>query len=113
MDLFVAGAALHQPTPPSHIFIAHLSGKDRIRIQLNITAYQEKEKNEKASKRGRRKKSPLISKRLRAALLRSIRGQHGKKMICVRGVPRVTETLRKTNRHFDPIPTGSGIALPR
>ena len=33
-----------------------------------------------------------ILKKLRAALLRSFRGQHGEKMICASEVPRVTGT---------------------
>ena len=38
----------------------------------------------------KRESSRPISKKLRAALLGSFRGQHGKKMACVRRVPRVT-----------------------
>ena len=49
-----------------------------------------------------------ILKRLRATLLLSFRGLHGKKMVCVRGVPGVTGTLWKANRHFDPTQTGRG-----
>ena len=37
-----------------------------------------------------------------------VQGQHGKKIICVRGVPGVTGTLGKANSHFDPIQTGFG-----
>ena len=33
---------------------------------------------------------------------------HGKKMVCVRGVPGVTGTLGKANSHFDPTQTGRG-----
>ena len=46
-----------------------------------------------------------IVKKLRAALLRSYREQHDEKMICVRGVPGVTGTLGKANRHFHPTQT--------
>ena len=46
--------------------------------------------------------------RLRATLLRWLRGLHGEKMVCVRGVPRVTGTLGKANSHFDPTQTGRG-----
>ena len=35
-------------------------------------------------------------------------GEHGEKMVCVRGVPGVTGTRGKTNRHFDPIKMGLG-----
>ena len=41
-----------------------------------------------------------FSKRLRAALLRSFRGQHGEKLIYARGVPEVTGTLGKAISHF-------------
>ena len=34
----------------------------------------------------------------------------GVKMVCIKGVPRVTGTLGKANNHFDPIQTGSGAA---
>ena len=43
-----------------------------------------------------------ISKRLRAVLPRSFRGQPGKKMLYVRGVPGVTGTLGKADSHFHP-----------
>ena len=47
-----------------------------------------------------------FQRRLRAALLRSIIVQHSEKMVCVRGVYGATETLGKTNSHFDPTQTG-------
>ena len=43
---------------------------------MKVGAHQEKEKNEKI---GKREKGRPISKRLRAAILRSFRGQHGEK----------------------------------
>ena len=66
----------------------------------------------RARQRQEKREDRPILKRLRAALLRSFRGLHGGKMICVRGVPGVTGTLGKTNSHFDPIQTGLGTALP-
>ena len=51
-----------------------------------------------------------ILKKLRAAFLRSIRRQHGAKMVCARGVPGVTGILGKANSHFDSTQMGSGIA---
>ena len=60
----------------------------------------------------KRENRPIL-KRLRATLLRSFRGQHGEKMLCVRGVPGVTETLGKTNSNFNPNQTGLGTAPPR
>ena len=61
---------------------------------MNVAAYQEKEKNDKTGKRkAGEEKNESILKRLRAILLRLFRGLHGKKMLCVRGVPGVTGTL--------------------
>ena len=74
---------------------------------MNIAAHQETEKNEKTGKR-KAEDRPIL-KRLRATLLRSFRGLHGEKMVCVRGVPRVTGTLGKTNSHFDPNQTYRGL----
>ena len=51
-----------------------------------------------------------ILKKLRGALLRSFRGQHGEKMVCVRRVPGITKTLGKASSHFDLTQTGSGTA---
>ena len=79
---------------------------------MNVATHQEKEKNEKTGKRKAGEDRPIL-KRLRATLLRSFRGLHGEKMVCVRGVPRVTETLGKTNSNFDSTQTGSGTAPPR
>ena len=51
-------------------------------------------------RRAREREDRPILKRLRTTLLRSFRGLHGEKMLCVRGVPGVTGTLGKTNSHF-------------
>ena len=87
---------------------------------MNVATHQEKEKNEKTFKRKAGEDRPIL-KRLRATLqgatcypsrgcvLRSFKGLHGKKMVCVRGVPGVTGTLRKANSHFDPTQTGRGL----
>ena len=74
---------------------------------MNVDDHQEKEKNEKTVKIKAGKDRPIL-KRLRATLLRSFRELHGKKMVCVRGVPGVTGTLGKANSHFDPTQTGRG-----
>ena len=74
---------------------------------MNVAAHQEKEKNEKTFKRKAGEDRPIL-KRLRATLLRSFRGVHGEKMVCVRGVPGVTRTLGKANSHLDPTQTGRG-----
>ena len=54
MDPFGAGAALHCLAPPGHISSAHRAGKDGARVGMNVTAHQEKEKNEK-TKTGKRR----------------------------------------------------------
>ena len=72
---------------------------------MNVAAHQEK--NERTVKRKEGEDRPTL-KRLRAALLRSFRGLHGEKMVCVRGVPGLTGTLGKTNSHFDRTQTGRG-----
>ena len=74
---------------------------------MNVATHQETEKNEKTFKRKAGEDRPIL-KRLRATLLRSFRGLHGEKMVCVRGVPGVTGTLGKINSHFDPTQTGRG-----
>ena len=61
---------------------------------MNVAAHQDKEKNEKTGKRKAGEDRPIF-KRLRVTLLRSFRGLHHKKMVCVRGVPGVTGILRK------------------
>ena len=54
MDLFGAGAALHWLAPPGHISSAHRAGTDEARVGMNVTAHQEKEKNEETKKGKRR-----------------------------------------------------------
>ena len=46
MDPFGAGAALHCIAPPGHISSANKVGKDGARVGINVTAHQEKKKNE-------------------------------------------------------------------
>ena len=60
----------------------------------------------------KREDRPIL-KRLHVTLLGSFRGLQGEKMICIRGVPGVTETLGKANSHFIPTQTGLGTAPPR
>ena len=79
---------------------------------MNVATHQEKEKNEKMSKR-KEEEDRSILKRLGATLLQSFRGLHGEKMLCVRGVPGVTGTLGKANSHFNPTQAGLGTAPPR
>ena len=76
---------------------------------MNVATHQEKEKNEKMGKRKagvERRQANLKS--LRTTPLRSFRGLHGEKMVCVRRVPGVTGTLGKANSHFDPTQTSRG-----
>ena len=71
---------------------------------MSVAAHQEQKENENTGEReaGKEEKnSQPISERLRAALLRSFRKQHGEKMVCVRGVPGVTGIVGKANSHFD------------
>ena len=68
---------------------------------------QSKERQEKTVKRKAGEDRPIL-KRLRATLLRSFRGLHGEKVVCVRGVPGVTGTLGKANSHFALTQTGRG-----
>ena len=69
---------------------------------MDIAAHQEKETNEKTGKRKAGEEGRSILKRLRAALLRSFRGLHSEKIVCVRGVPWVTGNLGKANSHCNP-----------
>ena len=64
-------------------------------------------------RRQERENSRPILERLHATLLRSFRGQHGEKMVCMSGVTGVTVIFRKANSHFDPTQTQSGTAPPR
>ena len=68
---------------------------------------RERERQEKGEDR-----QPIL-KKLCAAPLRTFRGQHGEKMVCVREMPGVAGTLGKANSHFDRTQTGSGTAPPR
>ena len=67
------------------------------RIRTNVADHQEKEKNEKTDKR---ENSRPTSERLRAALLRLFRLQPSENMVCVKGVPGATGTIRKANSHL-------------
>ena len=62
---------------------------------------------------GEEKSNRSILERLRAALLWSFKGQHDKKIVCMRGVPGVIGTLGKANSHLDPTQTELGIVPPR
>ena len=81
---------------------------------MNVTAHQEKKKNEetKTGKRKAEKEKNMrpILKKLCAALLRSFRGQHSEK---IKGSARDIWDPRKANSHFDPTQTGLGTAPSR
>ena len=53
MDPFGAGAALHRLALPGHISSAHRARNDGARVRMNVTAHQEKKKNEE-TKKGKR-----------------------------------------------------------
>ena len=72
-----------------------------------------------ARERKEKREDGPILKKLRATLLRSFKGLHGEKMVCVRGVPGVNGTLGKTNsrdffnpNNFNPTQTGLGTVPP-
>ena len=84
---------------------------------MNVTAHQEKEKNEETKKGKRRageKKKEKTDNRFRTSFLLPFCGRSGsskaKKLREVRGV---TGTLEKANSHFDPTQKWSGTAPPR
>ena len=100
--------------PAKSHFQRTLNKERRTRIGMNVTAHQEKEKNKKTGNRkaGEERNRPIL-KRLSAILLRSFRGLHGEKMVGVRGAPRVTGTLGKTNSQLNPTQTKLRTAPPR
>ena len=61
-------------------------------------------------KQEKRKNWRPILESMRAALLRSLKGQHCKKMVCIRRVPTLTGTLGKAGSHFDLAQAWSGTA---
>ena len=54
MNPFGASAALHRLAPPDHISSAHKAKKDGARVGMNVTAHQQKQKNEE-TKTGKRR----------------------------------------------------------
>ena len=81
---------------------------------MNVAAHQEKEKNEKTGKRKAREERKQANFKEAACYPSAVvQGAARKKMVCVRGVPRVTGTLRKANSNFNRPQTGLGTAPPR
>ena len=81
---------------------------------MNVAAHQDKEKNEKTGKRKVGEKRRQVDfKEATCYPLRSFRGLHVKKMVCVGGVPGITGILGKANSHFGSTQTGLGTAPPR
>ena len=76
---------------------------------MNVTAHQEKEKNEKTKtgkrRAGEEKNRRPILKKLCAALLRSFREQHSEKM---KGSARGNWDSRESQQPFPPNPNGVG-----
>ena len=62
MDPFGAGAALHWLAPLGHISSAHRARKDGARVGMNVTAHQEKKKNEE-TKKGKSRAGEKIKKK--------------------------------------------------
>ena len=77
-------------------------------VRMNVTAHQEKEKNEELktgkTRAGeeRENRRPIL-KKLRVALLRSFRGQHGENM---KGSARSNCDSREGQQSFRPNPNG-------
>ena len=83
---------------------------------MNVAANQEKEKN-KETKTGKRKageerRHATDFKEAACCPSAVVQGAAWHKMVCARGVPVVTGTLGKADRHFDPTQTGSMTTLP-
>ena len=66
---------------------------------MNVATHQEKEKNEKTFKRKAGEDRPIL-KKLRATLLRSFRGLHGKKNGLCEGSARDNWNLREGQEPF-------------
>ena len=81
---------------------------------MSVFTHQEKQTNDKTARgmQEKRENKPIL-KRLRVTLLWLFRGLHGKKMVCVRGVPGVPGTIGKANNHFNPTQMGLGTAPPQ
>ena len=64
---------------------------------MNVSAHQEKEKNEKVGKRktGEESRQATVFKETACCSSAVVQGQHSEKMVCVTGVPGVTGTLEK------------------
>ena len=72
---------------------------------MNVAGHQEKENNEEETdkrKAAEEKRQATDFKEAAFCPSAVVQGQHGEKMVCVRGVPGVTGTLGKTNSHFEP-----------
>ena len=79
---------------------------------MNITAHQEKEKNEKTGKReaGEERKQSTDFKKAACCLSAVVQGEAWRKIYLCEESDGVTRTLGKTNSHFDPTQTGSATA---
>ena len=69
---------------------------------MKVAAHREKNEKTGKSKVGKERKQSTDFKEAACCPLLSFKGQHGEKMVCMRGVPGVTGTLGKANSHFDP-----------
>ena len=102
--------------PARSYFQRTQSKKDGARVGMNVTAHQEKEKNEemktgerRAGEERKRKTGDRFEEAV-CCLLRSFRGQHSEKM---KGSARGNWDPREGQQPFRPNPNGSGTAPPR
>ena len=100
---------------PGHICSVHWTGKDEARVRMSVSAHQKKKKKKKNEKTGKRKtgeerKQTTGFKEAACCPPTFVQGQHGEKMVCLRGVIGQTGTLGKNNSHFDATQTVSGTA---
>ena len=83
---------------------------------MNVAAYQVKKENENMGKREaeqEEKKQSIDCREARVLPFCDCAEWSMAKKGCMRGAPRITETLGMTNGHFDPAQTESTTAPPR
>ena len=78
---------------------------------MNVVAYQEKE-NEKIGKRKTEEKKRTTNFKETVCCLSAVKPRKVWQKNGMRGVPRVTRTLGKTNSNFDPTQMGSRTVSP-
>ena len=94
--------------PTKSHFQRTLSRERRARVRKNVAAHQEKDKKTGKRKAGEERRREINFKELCAALLQSLRGQHGEKMVCVGRSAWGNWNPRKGQQSFRPNPNGVG-----